>query len=61
MRRGPAGHPANPLQAAPKKIFKRAAKGELNSGLPQYLGFQNALSLPFLDTASYRYIGAQNE
>ena len=34
MANGPARHPADPLQATAKEIFKRAAKGDLNSGLP---------------------------
>ena len=34
MSSGPARHPTDPLQAAAKEIFKRAAKGHVNSGLP---------------------------
>ena len=34
MASGPAGHPADPLKATAKEIVKRAAKGDLNSGLP---------------------------
>jgi hypothetical protein len=34
MPSGPARHPADPLQAAAKEIFKRASKADLNSGLP---------------------------
>ena len=34
MASRPAGDPADPLQATAKEIVKRAAKGDLNSGLP---------------------------
>ena len=34
MSSGPARHPADPLQATAKEIFKGAAKSDLNSGLP---------------------------
>src|SRR4029077_5533473 len=61
MSSGPARQPADPLKAAAKEIFKRAAKGDLNSGLPQRLGFQGALSLLILNAASHRYICTESE
>src|SRR6478672_2806446 len=61
MSSGPARHPADPPQATAKEIFKRAANGDLNSGLTQRLSFQGTLSLLILNALSHRYIGAQSE